>query len=513
VFSRIGQLSDTLSLTRGRHYLRVGGSVAGHTSGGDGTEFGSAFVLGQYTVNATTTKPPDQLVLADMTRYQQSFNFGKGTYEITQWIYTAFAQDSFRVRNDLTLDLGLRYGRQTFADGSGNVEPRLGFGWNPGGDPKTSVRGGYGLYSTQLRANTQASFVLGGPEGIFTYVAAPGQTGFPGCLTCTPVAYDQNAAKNTLPPRNITIRPGLASYYSQFFDVSELPGYAGATFVNPRSQVGSIGIEREVAPRVVVAVDYVKQHWTGLDRTVDLNAPTLFVRSAPGQVRSVAAADATRPIVPVNGGYRQINVVENLGVADYDGLQTMVRWRSEKAFVSVSYTLSKATNTTEPDGNAAGPNDFNQLGEEERAPSILDQRHRAVVSASYAFPHGITAGTLNSFASARPFSATTGVDNNGDGNNNDRPVINGAVVSRYAFRGTALYDTALFGEIRVNLLRGKALTLRMEAFNVFNRANVLGRNGTYGDTPAPLSTFGQALGGLPNIDPARMYQFQVRVDF
>jgi len=217
--------------------------------------------------------------------------------------------------------------------------------------------------------------------------------------------------------------------------------------------------------------------------------------------------------VPVNGGYRQINVVENLGVADYDGLQTMVRWRSEKAFVSVSYTLSKATNTTEPDGNAAGPNDFNQLGEEERAPSILDQRHRAVVSASYAFPYGITAGTLNSFASARPFNATTGVDNNGDGNNNDRPVINGAVVGRYAFRGTALYDTALFGEIRVNLLGGKALTLRMEAFNVFNRANVLGRNGTYGDTPAPLSTFGQALGGLPNIDPARMYQFQVRVDF
>src|SRR5204863_4055634 len=119
----------------------------------------------------------------------------------------------------------------------------------------------------------------------------------------------------------------------------------------------------------------------------------------------------------------------------------------EKAFVSVSYTLSKATNTTEPDGNAAGPNDFNLLGEEERAPSILDQRHRAVVSASYAFPYGITVGTLNSFASARPFNATTGVDNNGDGNNNDRPVINGAVVSRYAFRGTALYDTAIFGEI------------------------------------------------------------------
>jgi hypothetical protein len=513
VFSRIGQFSDTLSWTKDRHYFRLGGSIGRHTSGGDGTEFGSAFVLGQYTVNASTTKPPDQLQLSDMTRYQQSFNFGIGTYELSQWIYTAFAQDSFRARNDLTVDVGLRYDRQTFSDSKDNFAPRVGFGWNPAGDPKTSVRGGYGLYYTQLRANTQASFALGGPEGVFTYVASPGQTGFPVCLTCTPVAYDQNAVKNTLPPRNITIRPGMASYYAQFFDVGRLPGYAGATFVNPKSQVGSIGIEREIAPRLTASVDYVKQHWTGLDRTVDLNAPTLFARTAPGQVRSPSAADATRPIIPVNGGYRQINVVENLGVADYDGLQTMMRWRGEKAFVSVSYTLSKATNTTEPDGNAAGPNDFNQLGEQERAPSILDQRHRAVVSASYAFPYGITAGTLNSFASARPFNATTGVDNNGDGNNNDRPVIAGAVSSRYAFRGTALYDTAVFGEVRVTMLPGRTVTLRMEAFNVFNRANVLGRNGTHGDTVTPLSTFGQALGGLPNIDPGRMYQFQVRFDF
>ena len=76
---------------------------------------------------------------------------------------------------------------------------------------------------------------------------------------------------------------------------------------------------------------------------MDLNAPTLFVRTAPGQVRSASAADATRPILPVNGGFRQINVVENLGVADYDGLQTMLRWQNERSFVSVSYTLSKAT--------------------------------------------------------------------------------------------------------------------------------------------------------------------------
>ena len=86
-------------------------------------------------------------------------------------------------------------------------------------------------------------------------------------------------------------------------------------------------------------------------------------------------------------------------------------------------------------------------------------------------------------------------------------------MSRYALRGTALYDTAIFGEVRVRLAAASAVTLRVEGFNVFNRANVLGRNGTYGDGSTPLSTFGQALGGLANVDPGRMYQFQVRFNF
>jgi hypothetical protein len=512
VRSRVAQFSDTLTWTKDRHYARLGGSIAQNTSGGDGTEFGSAFVLGQYTVNASSTGPLDQVLLSDMQRYQQSFNFGRGTYELAQKIFTIFAQDSFRARNDLTLDVGLRYDRQTFSDGKKNVAPRLGFGWNPGGDPKTSVRGGYGLYYTMLRANTDANFELGGPEGIFTYAVTPGQTGFPACLTCTPVAFDQNTAKGSLPARNITIRPGMASYYAQFFDISKLPGYASTTFVNPRSQVASIGVERELDHRLFVSVDYVRQHWTDLDRSVDLNAPALFVRTAPGQVRSAAAADATRPILPVNGGFRTISVVENLGVADYDGLQTMVRWQNAKSVMSVSYTVSKATNTTEPNGNGAGQQDFNQLGEEERGPSLLDQRHRVVIFGSYRLPSNVTVGLSTSLASSKPFNPTTGVDNNGDGNNNDRPIINGAVAGRYSFRGTPLYDTSLFGEVRLKPQR-RAVTLRVEGFNVLNRANVLGRNGTYGDTTVPLGTFGQASPGLANIDPGRMAQFQVRFSF
>ena len=512
IYSRITQFRDTLSWTKGPHYVRLGGSLAENTSGGDGTEFGSAFVLGQFTAIATTTKPPDQLALTDMQRYQQSFNLGQGTYVLSQWIYDVFVQDSYRVRNDLTLDLGVRYDHQTFSQGNANWAPRVGFGWNPNGDPKTSVRGGYGLYYTMLRANNDASFALGGPQGIFTYAATPGQTGFPACVTCTPVAYNPDPTQ--LPARNITIEPGMASYYSQFFDISKLPGYASATFVNPKSQVGTIGVERQLAPRWLVSADYVTQHWTGLDETWDLNAPPLFTRTAPGQVRTAAAADALRPIVPVNGGYRQINVIANQGVADYNGLQTMLRYTDARTLLSVSYTLSKTTNTTEPNGNGAGPNDYNQLGAPyETAPGLLDQRHRAVILFSYRLPADVTVGTYNSFASAKPFNATTGVDNNGDGSNNDRPVINGTVVSRYAFRGTPIYSTDLFADYRLPVSGSHAIQLRAEMFNAFNHANVLARNATYGDTGTPLSTFGQATPGLASIDPGRMVQFTVRFTF
>ena len=507
VWSHQGQLSDTLTWTRGRHYLKAGGSLSRATSGGDGTEFGGAFVLGQFTINPTATAPIPQLTIGDASRYTQTFNFGVNDYTNKQWIYALFAQDSFRVRSDLTLDLGLRYDRQTFTDGKANFAPRLGAGWHPMGNANTVIRGGYALYYTMIRANTDASFTLGGPEGQFTYSAAPGQLGFPASLSAVPIAFPAGAV---LPARNITIRPGRRDYYAQFFDISRLD-YPD-TLVNPKSHVGTIGVEHRFGHNIFVAADYVRQHWTDLNNTVDLNAPSLFVRTTPGQVRTAAAADATRPIAPVNNGFRQISVVENLGVADYDGLQTLVRWQHAHAFASVSYTLSKATNTTEPNGNGFGPNDFNQLGEEERGPSIVDQRHRAVITASYEFPHAITVGTVSSLASARPFNATTGVDNNGDGSTNDRPVIDGVVVGRAAFRGTPLYDTSVFleGGLRHH---GRRLVLRAEVFNVFNHANVLGRIGVYGNAAAPNASFGTPNTGLANLDPARMVQFEARLQF
>jgi hypothetical protein len=531
IFGHQVQFADTASWSRGNHNLRVGGSVIHHTTGGSGSEPGQA-TLGTFTFLSTTTAPFTSLTLADVQQYSQPISFGITSYEMTQWMSVAFVQDQFRVSDQFSLDAGLRYDRQTLADATTNFAPRLGFAWHPRADARLVIRGGYAMYYTQIRANAIAGALTGGLDGLVTYTATPGQTGFPTCLTgsCLPIQFDPRVLPlSQQPARNITIRAGQRDFYkAQFatyglnFDL--LPDYPDE-FVNPRSQVTSIGAEREIMKGLFAGADYVHQHWTDLDRSVDLNAPAAFDRTAVGQVRAVAAANATRPIVPVNGGVRNVNVLLNLGTADYDGLQTQISYRGSRTLqAALSYTLAKATNTTEPDGNGIGPNDatLSRLGEEERGPSIVDQRHRAVVTASYALPYNITAGTLMQFASARPFNATTGSDNNGDGANNDRPVVNGAVISKSAFRGTGTQDVGLFIEGRLKA-GGRSMLLRMEGFNLFNHGNILGRaQTTYGDTAVVNPTFGQvvavgtasnALPALANIDPPRMFQFQVRFTF
>jgi hypothetical protein len=149
-----------------------------------------------------------------------------------------------------------------------------------------------------------------------------------------------------------------------------------------------------------------------------------------------------------------------------------------------------------------------------------------VITFTYRFPYNFTAGTVAQFASARPFNATTGVDNNGDGANNDRPVINGVVVRKSAFRGTPTADIPIFVENRIKLTERTRLLLRLEGFNLFNHGNFLGRGvTTYGDLATPAPSFGQftpanaigadghAIPAFANIDPPRMFQIQGRFTF
>ncbi|MBZ5581483.1 MAG: carboxypeptidase regulatory-like domain-containing protein [Acidobacteriia bacterium] len=501
------QLADTVSAARGAHNLKFGGDAIYSTSGGFGTEFGSGYLLGQFTVKPGVTAPVGQLTIADVNRFTQSF--GNPSYRVGEWLGSAFAEDAWRARGNFTLTLGLRYERQSIADGGLNFAPRLGFAWQPFHDGKTVVRGSAGVFYSQLRANLQAGFSLNGPEGVFNLTASPGQLGFPSSLAPLPVF----PAGAVLPPRDITVRPGERAYLSRFFDVAQLPDYPDQ-LLEPRTVHVSLGVQRELGGGWILSADGVHQITSRIDRPLDLNAPAPFLRTSAGQTRSGAAADATRPIAPVNGGYRRIIATVNDGLSRYDGLQVHLRRRFGQRFtVDAGYTYSHTINTVEPDGTQQDPNDANFLGRAERADSLLDQRHRAVLSGTWRLPGSLMVGTVTQLASRRPYNITTGVDNNGDNSTADRPVVNGGLPGRNAGRGTPTYDVGSYAQRVFAAGERLRFTVRAEAFNLLNHPNIYGRNATWGNGNAPVAAFGTPLGGISNVDPGRQFQFLLRVNF
>ena len=508
------QVLDTFSFTKGLHSIRFGGDAIHSSSGGQGTEFGSGYVLGEFTFKTglPLSRPTSALTIADAARYTQSF--GNASYNVSEWLWALFLQDTYRVAPGLTLNLGLRYERQTFTDDRNNFSPRVGFAYNLFGTPKTVLRGGYGIYYSELRANLGAQFSQSSPDGVFTFTAAPGQLGFPTSLA----PLTGLPAGAALPPRDLVIRPGRRDYYNQFFDVAKLRFYPNQ-LLNPYTQQANFGFERELAPQWFLSADYIYQHTIRIDRTLDLNAPAPFLRTLPGQVRTGAAADATRPIVPVNGGYRRIQAVINDGSSLYHALQVRLNRRFGNRFSALaSYTYSHTINTAEADSNT-DPNDANLIGRPERANSLLDQRHRAALSGWYRLPLGFTTGTFTTLASARPFNITTGVDNNGDSTTSDRPVINGSVIGRNTGRGTPTYDAGVFLEKTMRLADRFSVSARAEGSNIFNHANIVLRQGVYGNLANGLPdlsvspALGQGFSGIANVDPGRQFQFQLRVQF
>ena len=289
--------------------------------------------------------------------------------------------------------------------------------------------------------------------------------------------------------------------------------------MNPYTQQASFGIERELIPGMVLTVDYVFQHTIKIDRLLDLNSPTPFIRTLPGQTRSAAAADATRPILPVNNGYRRIQAVINDGTSSYNALQVNLNKRfAKRSSFLVSYVWSHTINDMETDSNY-DPNDANYVGRAERANSLLDQRHRASISGWYDLPKGFTTGTFTTLASGRPYNITTGVDNNGDSTTSDRPVINGTVIGRNTGQGTPVYNAGIFLGREFRFGERAHVTLRAESDNLLNHSNITGRQGLYGNLttglpdPSIRPIFGQGLSGISNVDPGRSFQFLLRFQF
>lgn len=534
LMNRQYEIADNLTVARGRSQLRLGFDVIHARTGGNSKEFGGPIYDGEFQYNTCTEAVSvceSSAYLDDLSNvksYTQSY--GDAHYVVDDTLAAAFAQYDLHPSSDLTLNLGLRYEVQTFTDSRADFSPRLGFAYNVAGAGKTTIRGGFGIYDSQVVDNEEADYALTGPTGVFNYTAAPGQVGFPTSVTAVPLpAFPAGAVE---PLRSLYLRPGRAAYYNQFFPTSTLLDYPGE-LRNPYNEQWTLGAGRQLASNWVLGADYVGSHTLRILRPLDVDPPSSLIRTAPGMTRTAQAANCTRPYWiawyaqngdtcdPVkNAGptppYSVIQSDVNEGMALYNALDANLAYRASKgSALLASYTWSHTLDTVDPDTTSQNPNDPRVTGEVEKGNAIFDQRNRFVLSGVYAAPFGLTTGGVATLAGGLPYNYVTGVTNSGDTSaTTDRPVINGVVVGRDAGRGTAIYSVDPFVGKRVALGTERLhANLRAEAFNVLNHRNTVGFSGTYGNGATAAPGFGAPLAGITNQLPARELQFSAQIEF
>jgi Carboxypeptidase regulatory-like domain/TonB dependent receptor len=535
LMNRQYQGSNTLAFTHGRHQVMAGGSVIYARNGGNSKEFGGPIFLGKFTYNtcsfaAAICESATYLNnINNVASYQQSY--GNASYIVDDLFWALFAQDDLRVNNRLTFNAGLRYERQMLTDAKMNFAPRVGFVFDTRGNGETVVRGGFGIYYSQIVDNAAASYALGEPAGVFTYTAAtPGQVGFPGSIAAAPLQAFPSGA--VAPVRSLYVRPGQPGYLSKFFPTSVLNGYPNA-LLNPYSEQWTFSVEQRLPNKWILGMDYVGTHTLRVIRPLDVDGPAPFIRTAQNQTRSAQAANCTRPYwiywysqhgttcsatTASNSqpAYGVIQTDVNNGFLHYDALDVNLSHSFSHNFqVLASYTWSHTMDNVDPDTTSQNPNDTNFTGHQEYGNAIYDQRNRFVLSGVYVAPLKINIGGIATLANGLPYNLVTGITNSGNtGATTDRPVINGVVVGRNTGRGKNLYSVDPFVSRMFPIYHELVkLDLRAEAFNVLNHSNFVGFNGTYGNGATAPSSLGTPLPGVTSQLPARFMQFSARMSF
>jgi Carboxypeptidase regulatory-like domain len=299
-----------------------------------------------------------------------------------------FAGDDWRLRPDLTLNLGLRYEYQPNLSDARDIAPRVGFAWAPGGHannprPKTVLRGGFGIFydrfplSYTLAAEryngiVQQQYVVTNPN-FFPNVPTPS----------TLAAFQSDQVIRQL-------SPSLRSPYVL---------QSGAT------------LERQLPKNTTLAVTYTNSRGFRQLLSTDTNAPL------PGTYNPVFAGSGVFPL----GHPGPVFVVESSGI--YRQNQLLVNLNSRvSATISLfgTYVFNRAMSDT--DGAGTFPaNPYSLVGEYGRA--AFDVRHRLNTGGTINTRWNVRLSPFIALQSGAPFDITTGSDLYGTSLFNARPGI------------------------------------------------------------------------------------------
>jgi Carboxypeptidase regulatory-like domain/TonB dependent receptor-like, beta-barrel len=465
------EVIDNVSTQRGAHSLKVGVDILynrvnivfpGAIQGAYNFSSLNNFLAGNYLTFQQAFGVPGQV--------QSNPNFG------------VFGQDEWRVRNNFTINAGLRYDVQWLPSpiqtDTNNLAPRLGVAWSPG-DHRTVIRASFGIYYDRIPLRATSNALQRDGTKYIVAQFAPGQAGAP--LFANALAL-QPSTLVTKP--NITrIDPNIETSYGEQANVQ---------------------VEHQLPGNAVLSIGYIHLRHLHIIVSRNVNVPT-----APA---SAGIPNLGRP----DPNWGNISRYESSGDSYYNGLIVSFNKRPTRwAGLRASYTLSK---TTDDAGNfffSTPQDNFNIRGE--MGLSDNDQRHRLVVSGTLTAPYEATKqgwqralkdfelSYIFTYASRLPFNILLGSDRNFDTNNNDRP----AGVDRNTGRGFdyASLDMRLSRRIRLN--ERVSFDLLAEGFNLFNRANYGVPNNTVGPGTIPLPAFGQPTLAF---DP-RQFQFGLKLNF
>ena len=456
--------------------------------------------------------------------------------------YAGFVQDDWRIAPHFTLTLGLRYeylfpttekqnrmanfnpatGQIVIAgqNGVGNelynadpheFAPRVGFAWSP--TDKWAVRGGYGIF---YELPTIAQFLAlrqNVPFFVTDTVVGDGKT-----ITLSNVFSNATGA----------VYPSLSGF--------------GQNFTAGRVQQFSVGVQREIAPNLILDVGYVGNRGADLYGQVNINQPA----PGPGTIQ-------TRRPYPL---YANINMYEQIFSSQYDGLEVRAEKRlSNGMHFLASYTYSRAYDESSGSGGTNTQQNSHNINAE-WGPSSYDIPQHFSFSYLYELPFGKNRKFLSNMNgveeallggwqlngiltlhSGQPFTPVLPVDNSNTGQNSDRPNEVGdpfqstatcqtrtpacwanaaAFVTppQYTFGtagrnevrgpGTEELDFAVAKNFPVTLFgEARRFEFRAEAFNIFNRVNF----------DNPTNTLNASFGRILTAEPSRQLQLGLRFVF
>jgi hypothetical protein len=419
---------DNLSFVRGAHTVRLGGSLTRLQDNVNLVGLGSFMQFLSWPDFLLGLSADDNG--SGFSNLFASFDdFGLTNREFRVWEGTGFAQDDYRIRRSLTLNIGLRYERLgqygdrlgrnasfdigkadpnpgpsgsvagyvvasnfpgvlplgvlrannifgNYGEGQNTIAPRIGFAWQF--LPSTSrmvLRGGYGRYWSRPSGQAFYQNILGAPFSVFRLNAG---------------AANANATFEAPFPQPFPT-PESFPLFTPYSPTSTTTIYSVAPGFRPAMiQQYSLNVQAELQEGWLLEIGYVGTRGTHLVRQRSLNQA--FSASANNPIRGVITSTvANIPLrVPIVGVPPDSLVeIESEGSSWYNGLEASLTKRLGHGLQFLaSYTFSKTLDTDGADINSTSSGNALTLGDQNSprqrwGRASFDRTHRFVLSETW----------------------------------------------------------------------------------------------------------------------------------